>query len=169
MSVRDLDHFANWLTDNGAEVLAPTSEWEILRVRTSTGTHVVHANRTGNQTWPKPLLEIVSLYNKGIPTPLAATRRKRHGSKLRQQYGALVLRDGPGCFFCGGPVAPPGTPVPDDFEATIEHLVCVAHGGPEHLSNKFLAHRKCNHIAGNLSAPEKIRLRDRMKDQEEAA
>lgn len=168
MTVRDLDHFANWLTDNGAEVLKPTSEWEIFRVRTSTGTHVVHVNRAGVQRWPEALLDIVRVYNRNGSTALAATRRKRKNSKLRQQYGALIERDGTECFYCGEPVAPPEAPVPPEYQVTAEHLVCVAHGGPDHLANKFLAHHKCNQIAGNLSAPEKIRLRDRMREERAA-
>jgi hypothetical protein len=39
-----------------------------------------------------------------------------------------------------------------------EHLVSITHGGPQHISNKFLAHRVCNAKAGHMSAPEKIQL-----------
>ncbi|TCM71908.1 hypothetical protein EV291_1228 [Rhizobium sp. BK068] len=144
-------------------MLEPTSEWEVLRVRTSTGTHIVHKNRNGAQRWPVALLEIVRVYNTNGSIALAATRRKRSNSKLRQLYGALVKRDGSECFYCGEVVAPLGTPVPPPYEATTEHLVCIAHGGPDHLANRFLAHHECNQIAGNLSAPEKIKLRDRMR------
>ncbi|KAB2666572.1 HNH endonuclease [Brucella tritici] len=163
MTPRDLDHFQNWLVDCGAEVLATTSPWEILRVRTNQGFFVVHSDKRGRQTWPQGLLSIVRAYNENRPLGLAATRRKRKSSKLRQEYGALVKRDGNGCFYCGIAVAPPGEPVPSGYEATTEHLVCVAHGGPDHLSNKFLAHRACNERAGNLSAPEKILMRERMR------
>ncbi len=163
MTVRDIDHFANWLTDCGAEVLEPTSEWEILRVRTSRGILVVHQNRKGVHSWPQALLEIAKSYESGIKLALAATRRRRKTSKTWQEYGALARRDGTACFFCGTVVAPPEAPVPSEFACTIEHLVCIAHGGPDHLSNKYLAHRKCNEIAGNLSAPEKIRLREQMR------
>jgi hypothetical protein len=168
MTVRDLEHFTVWLTDNGAEVLEPTSQWEILRVHTITGTHIVHVNRHGVQKWPPSLLEIVSAYNRNVAMPLAATRRARRNSKLRQEFGALARRDGSDCFFCGEPVAPPDAPVPPDYAVTTEHLVCVAHGGPDHLSNKFLAHRKCNEFAGTLSAPEKIRLRDQLREDRAA-
>lgn len=163
MTVRDIDDFANWLTDCGAEVLSPTSEWEILRVRTSTGIHVVHRNRKGVESWPTGLLTIAKSYRAGQFLALAATRRKRKKSKTHQEYGALALRDGTDCFYCGTVVAPPEAPVPYDFTCTVEHLVSVAHGGPDHLSNKFLAHLKCNQIAGNRSAPEKIRLREEMR------
>ncbi|MER9393846.1 MULTISPECIES: hypothetical protein [unclassified Mesorhizobium] len=65
MTVRDLAHFESWLSDLGAEVADMNSEREILRVRTSTGTHVVYADRNGKQRWPKELLAIVSDYNAG--------------------------------------------------------------------------------------------------------
>jgi 5-methylcytosine-specific restriction endonuclease McrA len=52
---------------------------------------------------------------------------------------------------------------------TIEHLVPVAHGGPNHLSNCFLAHKRCNAAAGTLSAAEKVRLRDAMRAKRRAA
>ncbi|MGO8269221.1 HNH endonuclease [Rhizobium ruizarguesonis] len=168
MTVRDIEHFTLWLTDHGAEVLEPTSEWEALRVRTNTGTHIVHTSKQGDQKWPPALLDIVGIYNRNESVALAATRRKRKNSKLRQQYGALVQRDGSECFFCGEVVAPPGTPVPPEYEVTAEHLVCVTHGGPDHLANKFLAHHLCNQKAGHLSAPEKIRLRDRMREERAA-
>ena len=168
MTVRDIDHFANWLTDMGAEVMPTISEWEVLRVRTNQGTFVVHENKVGKQHWPPGFLEIVSAYNRGTPIPLAAVTRFKRSSKTWLDYGAIVKRDGSGCFYCGEVVAPPDAPVPKDYAATVEHLVCIAHGGPNHLSNKFIAHRKCNEIAGNLSAPEKIRLRDRMQGERAA-
>ena len=165
MNAVDLDDFSIWLIDNGAEVLSTTSEWEVLRVRTNTGVHVVHQNRKGEQRWPQPLLDLVKAFNKKICVPLAATRRKRKSGKLSQQYGALVARDGTECFYCSGVLAPPEQLVPPDYAVTTEHLVSVSHGGPDHLSNKFLVHRRCNEIAGNLSAPEKIRLREEMRKE----
>lgn len=70
----------------------------------------------------------------------------REGENLQ-----IEMRDGSRCFFCLEPLG-------DDV--TQEHLVPRSSGGPDHLSNKFLAHGKCNHRAGNLSAPEKIRIRE---------
>lgn len=159
----DLTDFEVWLTNCGAEVLAPTSSWEILRVRTATGTHVVHGNKKGDQKWPPALLEIVGAYNKGITLALAATRRKRKSSKLMQDYPRIVQRDGSGCFYCGEYVPDPLAATHPDYAPTTEHLVAVAHGGPNHLSNKFIAHFRCNQIAGSLSAPEKISLREQMR------
>lgn len=164
MSVRDLAHFETWLTECGAEVLDTGSEWEVLRVRTSTGTHVVYSNRAGKQRWPAGLLAIVSDYNAGRTPALAATRKGKARSKTRERYAPLVKRDGSGCFYCGEVVETPGTyDAASDYEATTEHLVSRAHGGPNHISNCYLAHRGCNAIAGSLSAPEKIALRERMR------
>lgn len=63
---------------------------------------------------------------------------------------ALRTRDGDLCFFCQRTVS-------QDNESA-EHLVPVTHGGPNHISNLFLAHKGCNGQAGHLSAPEKIRI-----------
>lgn len=169
MSVRNITDFENWLTDCGAEVLDPTSEWEILRVKTNLGFFVVHENRKGIQIWPDGLLQIAKSYQTGIPLALAATRRQRKRCRTMRYYGSLIKRDGCGCFYCGQPLSPPGAPVPPRYDTTTEHLVSVAHGGPDHLSNKFLAHRKCNEEAGTLSAPEKIALRERRREMVNAS
>jgi 5-methylcytosine-specific restriction endonuclease McrA len=66
-------------------------------------------------------------------------------------HRTLIERDGEGCFYCFEEV--PGL-------MTQEHLVARAHGGPNHISNKFRACRPCNEAAGHLSAPEKIRIRE---------
>ncbi|MER8394031.1 hypothetical protein NKH10_19265 [Mesorhizobium sp. M1340] len=77
MTVRDLAHFESWLSDAGAEIGSMNSEREILRVHTSTGTHVVYADKTGKQRWPKELLAIVSDYNAGRTPSLEPMKRRR--------------------------------------------------------------------------------------------
>ena len=42
-------------------------------------------------------------------------------------------------------------------------------GGPDHLANMALAHRRCNERAGTLSLFAKIRLRERMSGRASAA
>lgn len=62
----------------------------------------------------------------------------------------LMARDGDGCFYCGKTL---------DFRScTIEHLVSLAAGGPDHASNLALSCPGCNAHAGHLSAAEKMRL-----------
>lgn len=159
--VRDLAHFELWLTECGAEVLDPRSKWEILRVKTNTGTHVVHVNKDGNQRWPDELTALISRYSKGQRMSLApGARRNHHG---RRRIKTVLQRDGSACFYCGKPLPQLGEDAPRDEAITPEHLVSRSHGGPDHVSNIFLAHALCNERAGNLSAPEKIRLRDQMR------
>lgn len=160
--VRDIEAFKDWLKRCGAEVLAPSNHWEILRVRTYSGTHVVHRNRKGRQSWPAGLAEIVDVFLDGGIPALSPTARSRRTLKLWQRYPVLVERDGHACFYCGRNVPQPGEFCAEGFEPTVEHLVPLAHGGPNHLSNTFLAHQHCNRIAGDLSAVEKIRLREKM-------
>ena len=62
---------------------------------------------------------------------------------------ALISRDGEDCFFCARALGQ---------DITVEHLVAIAHGGPNHISNLFLAHAACNNEAGHMSAPEKVAL-----------
>lgn len=163
MMVRDMDLFKEWLRSCGAEVLGPTSRWEVLRVRTFHGILVAHRTRRNRQVWPPDLATIALQFTRGETPALSSERRRRLRSGLRQKFPALIERDGPGCFFCGVRVPEPEEECHRDYAPSIEHLVSHAHGGPNHISNSYLAHKRCNEIAGNLSAPEKIRLRDQMR------
>jgi len=71
-------------------------------------------------------------------------------------FNALLRRDGNACFYCGEPTG--------EDDRSLEHLVARAHGGPDHLSNLVLAHRRCNAVAGHLSAMEKIRIREQRRE-----
>ena len=161
---RDMAAFRVWLTVCGAEVLAETNEFEVLRVKTFEGTFVAYKNKKGRQRWPDGLVKLAEAFNAGEFLPLSATRRVASNySHLRRRYPVLVRRDGQGCFYCGLDVPPPNKDAPEGRQATIEHLVPKSLGGPNHIGNCFLAHADCNRRAGNLSAPEKIKLRDKMR------
>jgi len=57
----------------------------------------------------------------------------------------LRRRDGDLCHLCGAPMAfPVGTDPRNDWSATLDHLVPVAHGGTDELQNLKLAHYSCN-------------------------
>lgn len=142
--------FAAALTAAGAEILAPTNAYEVLRFRTRHGVGVIYQNTKGHRTW-NPAAEAARDHlnaKKGSLAPVAVQGRRKDGATVQR----LLERDGDGCFFCRLPLG-------DDI--TVEHLVAVAHGGPNHISNLFLAHASCNQRAGHLSAPEKIALRDK--------
>ena len=140
----DLDKFTKALTAAGAEILAPTNPYEELRFRTKLGVGVIYRGRRG-RTWnaAAELARDHLAAKKGSLSPVTIKGRRKDKSTVN----ALLKRDGDECFFCGCELG-------DDI--TVEHLVAVAHGGPNHISNLFLAHKQCNADAGHLSAPEKV-------------
>lgn len=132
------------LMQAGAEILGPTNPYELLRFRTSKGVGVVYTGKRG-ETWNAEALAAREHLDsgKGSLAPVAVKGRRRDKATVE----ALIKRDGDACFFCGLAL---------NGDVTVEHLVAVAHGGPNHISNLFLAHATCNQAAGHMSAPEKI-------------
>lgn len=149
-----LEKFKAWLAHNGAEVLAPTNEYEVVRFLSGSDTCVIYRSDRGNR-WKAvggadvPLDEFRTGGTWKAPIPKTAPTI---GTRY---YSALVQRDGRECFYCGNPVAPE--------DSSLEHIVPRSHGGPNHMANFALAHRQCNSDAGNLSAAEKVKLRDQMR------
>lgn len=143
--------FKTRLVAAGGELLQTTNNpYEVMRFRTKYGIGVVYSNKAGRETWNKEALQAahhLEVPGNGSLAAVVVVKRKGHAGENER----IIERDGPDCFFCLEPLG-------DD--ATREHLVAVAHGGPNHISNKFLAHARCNHHAGHLSAPEKIRIRE---------
>jgi hypothetical protein len=143
--------FITWATAQGAEQQALTNEWEILRLRVPGGVAIVYRNKKGART-PNELAEkLIAAWEFGHPLPCPPKRTNARRGSLDER--TIRQRDGSNCFYCL-------LPVPEN-NATIEHLVPAAHGGPNHLSNKFLAHGTCNTKAGHLSAVEKIKIREK--------
>jgi hypothetical protein len=143
--------FEEFLTSRGAQILQPTNEWEVLRFRSMAGVSIIYRNAQDGLTFTGDSADAWNAFAKGQAWrgAVATKSPKNVDSKVR----AIIKRDGENCFYCGR--------VTNENDRTIEHLVSRTHGGPNHLSNMFLAHRKCNAKAGCLSAVEKIRLRDR--------
>lgn len=142
-----LPSFRDWLAASGAQVLEPTNEWEIVRFKAGQETSIIYRNKSGAVRYCGAAEDAWKAFSNGSAwraTP--PTRRKRMTPMVR----ALRTRDGDLCFFCQRPVS-------EDNESA-EHLVAVTHGGPNHISNMFLAHKGCNAQAGHLSAPEKIKI-----------
>lgn len=68
-------------------------------------------------------------------TDRSTTRRDRHRAAIR--------RGEPACHICGKPIDYTlKTPDPMSFE--VDHVVPLAKGGADELSNKAAAHRRCN-------------------------
>lgn len=141
---RTLQTFRKRLEEAGAEILAPTNPYEVLRFRSSKGVGVVYKGKRG-ETWNAEALAARDhLHAKaGSLAPVTINGRRRDKATV----DALLVRDGDCCLFCGKPL---------DGDITVEHLVAIAHGGPNHVSNLFLAHAACNQAAGHMSAPEKV-------------
>ncbi len=138
--------FKRRLCEAGAEILGATNPYELLRFRTSLGVGVIYTGRRGEKWNAEALLAKAHLdASKGSLAPVKVIGRR----KDKATVAALLLRDGGECFFCG---------VPMGEDITSEHLVPIAHGGPNHVSNLYLADSRCNQEAGHLSAPEKVKL-----------
>ena len=133
----------------GAELLAPTNPYEVMRFRTSYGVGVVYTNSKGKRTeTPEAINARQHLRDHlGSLSPVPVAPRQKNRAVILRLRG----RDGAMCFFCRRPLSE---------DVTVEHLVPRAHGGPNHISNLFLAHEGCNRRVGHLSAPEKIAMRD---------
>jgi 5-methylcytosine-specific restriction endonuclease McrA len=138
--------FAVRLKAAGGEILGATNPYEVLRFRTSLGVGVIYAGKRG-ETWNAEAIAARKHLdaNKGSLAPVDVKGRRRDKSTVN----ALLKRDGDTCFFCGDDLA---------GDITVEHLVPIAHGGPNHVSNLVLAHALCNQKAGHLSVAEKVRL-----------
>lgn len=148
--------FSAWLTQNGAFILAPTSEWECLRFLTPGGVGVVYRTKRGKQTLVGDAERCVNLWSARQATPLSPKSGKR-GRRMRAQILPLAERDGWSCFYCATELT--------TETATREHLVAVAAGGSDHPGNLVLACARCNNMMGNKPLIEKIMLRDRMIHQ----
>lgn len=138
-----------WLASRGAEVLVPTNEWEVVRFKSGTATGIVYRNARGDITTQGSATAALKafLHNLSWSAGVATTRTKK-----QVNVQALLQRDGDKCFLCGKPLGE---------DITRDHLVPVAHGGPNHISNLVLMHRACNVAVGHMPVMQKILMRER--------
>lgn len=149
MPVKEKD-FCTWLSQQGAEVLAPTNPYEIARFRARGGVHVVYEGRRGLSA-NGFALECWDTFKRGGRLWMGITKKPRN--QLTYRKAALMERDGENCFYCGLALLVD--------TATIEHLVSRDKGGPDHMDNLVLVHEPCNRLADNLPLIEKLKIRDR--------
>jgi hypothetical protein len=142
------ERFVEFLHARGAQVLTPTNEWEVLRFMAGDQTCVIYKTKQGRLTFTGDSYNAFMAFKSNASWRAA----ERTGSKKKSppRLQAIRERDGGCCFFCLLPVS-----LDDESE---EHLVAATHGGPNHIANLFLAHKKCNADASHLSAAEKIRI-----------
>ena len=149
---KKLPAFREFLAARGAEVLEPTNEWEVVRFRAAGATAVIYTNGSGRITPSGATAKAAmdAFVSGGKWTAGVGGRRR---SRRPPEVTALLARDGDSCFLCRQPLG-------DDI--TVDHLVPVTAGGPNHLANMALAHKACNLRMGHLSVMEKIALREQI-------
>lgn len=145
---KKLPALKEWLSARGAEVLAPTNEYEVVRLRAGEKTIIVYAKASGDLTIDRPARDMLNAFVSGGPWSAGVSVKR---AKRSAEVQRLIERDGGDCFLCRRPLG-------DDI--TIEHLVPVAAGGPNHIANKALAHKACNLQMGHLSLMEKLAMRE---------
>jgi hypothetical protein len=138
----------------GADLLPPTNEYELARFKTVNGVCVTYRNKKGAVSFSKDHARAAWEEFVADKRWLARTIHKRAPRQTVETK--LRAMDRNHCFFCRRPFT-------EAEPATLEHLLSIAHGGNNHRSNLALAHGECNMKAANLSAVEKVKLRDYMK------
>lgn len=160
---QDIEKFAGWLKSCGAEVLAPTNEWELLRVNAKSQTLVAYRNKRGDQTWPGTLVNYWKQSKSGDYLKLGTPTQQLRGNRLSRVL-ELAKRDGWNCWYCGIELSQPDRPADNgETPATIEELCPRQIGGPTHIGNQTLACRQCNQTAGSMSVVEKVALREEIR------
>lgn len=138
------DKFITFLRESGAEILATTNEYEIVRFRTVNGVSVMYQGRRG-YSFTGDAKEAYDKFDKR-----SIWRIRSNSQKLKDQtFAAVLKRDGRKCFFCSS-----------DSELTIEHLLPISDGGNNNLKNLCLACPGCNTAVGNMAIIEKILYRE---------
>lgn len=150
--------FAAWVTARGGEMLIPTNEWELARFRGDGVTSIVYTDKGGKITYVGQARRAWLAFEKGDTDFrfVKKTANRYSGERRSVLVRTLLERDGPLCFFCGGPFT-------DAMPPTREHLVPKSAAGPDNIANQFLACEPCNLEVGHKSAAEKIRHRDRKR------
>lgn len=147
-----LPKFTAWLKARGAQLLEATNEWELLRFKANGRTSIVYAKADNSLTFTGEAAKAWRSFESS--GPWRGCEPVKRSKKSTTEVRALLARDGDDCFLCCKPLG---------ADVTVEHLVAVSHGGPNHLSNKVLMHRPCNERVDHLSVAEKVRLRDQLR------
>ena len=72
----------------------------------------------------------------------------RRSTTIRDRHRAIIRRGEPACHICGGAIdfTLPHTE-PRSF--VVDHVIPLARGGEDKISNKAAAHRQCNRAKGD--------------------
>lgn len=140
--------FAEWLREQGADVLQPTSDYEFARFRAMGMINIIYVRQSGAFSAQPFGMECLAAFRKKKNMAMGFTEaRKSLNASMR---ATLLARDGDLCFFCAEAMPP--------WDVTIEHLVAKNKGGPDHTDNLVLAHEACNQRIGSMPLIRKIRI-----------
>ncbi len=149
--------FADWLREQGADVLQPTNEYEFARFRAMGMINVIYVRQSGVFSAQPFGMKCLAAFRKKANMAMGFTEaRKSLNASMR---ATLLARDGNLCFFCAEPMQP--------GEVSIEHLVAKNKGGPDHTDNLVLAHEECNQRVGAMPLIKKIRIYHENRKQKE--
>lgn len=153
-----VEAFKAFVVEHGAELRAPTNEWELVRFKMNGAVNVIYSSKRGRISIVGPDGQRVAAAfckdPESQPEESGGRTCQPNKRKRLTLRARLIERDGLECFYCGTAI---------DGVATIEHLLSRAHHGPNHLANLALAHRPCNEKANDLSVVEKVKLREKMR------
>ena len=146
---KKVPEFQDWLVYCGAKILEPTNPWEVVRFRALGKVQIIYKNAKNEWNFTACDMEPVNAFLAG--RSWSAVKISPRKQRKPQEVLILLKRDGDNCFLCGFPMG-------DDV--TVEHLLPISIGGPNHMGNYALTHSRCNELLGNKSLMEKIKLRE---------
>lgn len=140
----NIKKFTKWLEARGVEILPVTNEYELLRFK---GKQVGVIYKTGNTSgeFAHNALKAFKNNSKWDGAPISTGRHKSYSKEKK----AILLRDGTKCFYCGEELGE---------DITIEHLIPLASGGSNSLSNMVLAHECCNQYVNTMPIYQKMEV-----------
>lgn len=145
ISDEKLQQFKEWLHNQGAAVLDPTNDYELVRFRNANGIGVVYTGKRGI-TFTGEAAEGWQRFKKGQPWKLI-TRKRQHLTLRKEE---LAKRDGLKCFAHGNSM--------HINALTIEHLLSFSQGGNDNNNNLVLVCDPANKLLANKPLSEKIEL-----------
>lgn len=168
--------FVSWLIENGVTLVAPCSDYEVLRYLAWDDsqsakakrpmTHVVYRKANGAITFSGASYRHFNLFVARRPFPdqsrgadIVVKERPKTKSWAKRTRELLHERDGDLCYFCHRPLTEHSEPKRKGPE-TIEHMLAKHLGGTDHMDNLVLAHARCNRDAGHKTVEEKRAIRE---------
>lgn len=140
----DAEKFKKWLVENGADVLPPTNEYELVRFKGKEVGVLYKSKKTSNMY----TANAISCFIRGKKWDSKPVNVGRKNTYVKEKV-ALLGRDGDNCFLCGLPL---------QGDITLEHLIPLVAGGKNNLSNMVLVHEKCNQELGTKPIYQKVQM-----------